>query len=179
MVERGRVLPSLPERPRQIPDRRAVDLQLDVVPRRSWSVAGIELDRLLVTLMRLVVPPAVAEIDAAGEGDILIRRVRMAGDEQLLVMAAVAAHPLVEQHLTAGLVHRLDEMKVRLLAEVSFVGMGTPDETTYVDASLSELGQHAGDLGAGTVEPFVRIATPVGEVDPCALRQFVEDGEQP
>ena len=84
--------------------------------------------------MGLVVAPAVAQVDPADEGNIVIRRIRVAGDEQFLVVAAVAPHPLVEQDLTAGFVHRLDEMEVLLFTEMRLIGVRAPDETPDHDA---------------------------------------------
>ena len=136
MVERGRILPALAERPGEIADRRPVHLELDVVPRRSWSVPRIELDRLLVATVPGVVAAAVAQVDPADEGDVVIGPIRMADHEQLLVMAAVPTDALVEQHLATGFVHRVHEMQVLLLAEVGLVGVRPPDEPAHVDPAV-------------------------------------------
>ena len=148
MVERGRVLPALAERPRKIADGGTVHLELDVVPRRSRAVPRIELDRLLVAAVLGVVAATVAQVDPADEGDVVVGPIRMADHEQLLVMAAVPPDPLVEQHLAAGLVHRLHEMQVLLLAEVRLVGVRPPHEPADVDAARGQVGEDPGDLGA-------------------------------
>ena len=165
MVERGRVFPSLPERPGQIGDSRATYLQLDVMPRWARSIAGIEVDRLRVTIVGLVVAPAVTQVDPTDEGDIVIRRIRVAGDEQFLVVASVASHPLVEQDLTAGFVHRVDEMEVLLLTEMRLIGVGAPHETSDDDASGGQPGEDPCNLRPRSSEPFVRIPPPVREIN--------------
>ena len=77
-----------------------MDLDLHVVPRRSGTVAVIvELRGLRITAVVFVVVAAVAQVDATDERDVVGRIVRVADDDELLVMAAAAPHPLVEQDL--------------------------------------------------------------------------------
>ena len=65
------------------------------------------------------------------------------------MMAARVVDPLVEEHLAAGFVHRLDEVQVLLLAEVRLVGMRTPHEAAHVHAFARAVGEHLGDLVPG------------------------------
>ena len=73
VVERRRVDPPLPERSLEVCHCRAAQLQLDVVPRRAIPVSRIDPDRSRITVMASVVPPPVAEVDPAGEGDVAVR----------------------------------------------------------------------------------------------------------
>ena len=136
------------------------------MPRRSWPVAGVKLDGLRITPMAFVVTAAVAQIDAANERHVIVGRVGTPDHEQLLVVAAVAAHSFVEQDLTAGPVHRLDEVQILLFTEVSLIGVGSPHQTSDVNATFGQTGEDAGDLGARSTQPFIRVASPVCEVDP-------------
>ena len=118
VVERGRVLPALPEGDRQVPDGRAADLQLHVVPGRAVAVAPVHRHRLGVAQVALVVAAPVAQVDPAHEGDVLVLPVGVADQDQLLVLAARSPDPLVEQDLAAGLVDDLADVQVLLLLEV-------------------------------------------------------------
>ena len=73
----------------------------------------------------------------------------MADDEQLLMVAAHAPHPLVEEHLTACPVHRFDEVQVLRLTEMCLIGVGTPHESANVHAIRGQCGEHG--------ETFTRI----------------------
>ena len=103
VVERRRVLPALAERPREVADGGTVDFELNVMPWGSRPVARIEIDGLLVAPVALVVAAAVAQVDPTDERHVPVGRVAVADHEQLLVVAAVSAHTLVEQNLAAGL----------------------------------------------------------------------------
>src|SRR5262245_59628851 len=118
-----RILPQLPEGVGEVADDRTMKLELHVVPARSLPVVLVHGHRLLVASVALIVATAVTEVDAARECDIVGGPSRATDDEQLLMVTAEQAHPLVEQHLTAGLVDRLGHVKVLLLAEVGLVGM--------------------------------------------------------
>ena len=110
VVERRRVLPALAERPREVADCGTVDLELNVMPWGSRPVARIEIDGLLVAPVALVVAAAVAQIDPTDERHVPVGRVAVADHEQLLVVAAVSAHTLVEQNLAAGPIDSFREM---------------------------------------------------------------------
>lgn len=74
------------------------------MPRRLFPVPGIHVYRLWVALVIGVVPAAVGKVDAANERDVPRRVVTAADGEQFLVMAAEEAHPLIQQHLAAGVI---------------------------------------------------------------------------
>ena len=48
------------------------DFELNVVPRRSIAVLGVEVDCLRVALVPGVVVSAVTEVDPADEGDVVV-----------------------------------------------------------------------------------------------------------
>ena len=70
-----------------------------------------------------VVAPAVAEVDAAEEGDVASRGVGVPDDDELLVVAAHRPDPLVEQYLTAVVVDVLGQVAVLLRGELEAVQM--------------------------------------------------------
>ena len=111
-VERVRIAPPLGEREGQVVDGGTAHLELQVVPRRALAVVlVVELDHLRVTEMTVVVAASVAQVDAPDERDVA-RRIRVLRHDQLLVMAAAATYPLVQQHLPTGLVDRPREREV-------------------------------------------------------------------
>lgn len=131
--------------------------------------------------MAVVVIATVAQVDAADERYVVRRALGMADHEQLLVVASGPPAPLIEQDLTAAVVHRLGERKVLLLVEVGAIGMRSPHEPAHVDSSSRHVRQDRRDLGSWTGEAFVEIASPVGELNPVACRGrgecLVETGE--
>ena len=129
MVERGRVVPPLAEGEGEIPDRRALDLELDVVPRRPFAVPVVDVDGLGIAPVVLVVVAAVAQIDAADEADVIVLPARVPQQDELLMMRPAPAHPFVEQDLGARVVDRLGEVDGLLLAHPHLVGVRTPDQT--------------------------------------------------
>jgi hypothetical protein len=74
VVERRGIVPTFTERVRNVADRRSPDFELNVVPRRSIAVPGVEVDCLRVTLVPGVVVSAVAEVDPTDEGNVVVRR---------------------------------------------------------------------------------------------------------
>jgi hypothetical protein len=70
VIERRRVFPPFPERRDDVSGRRPIDLELHVAPRRTRSVPLIDLNRLLVAVVTLRIPPTVAEVDPTDERDI-------------------------------------------------------------------------------------------------------------
>ena len=70
----------------------------------------------------------------------------MAHEHQLLVVRPGPPHPLVQQHLAAGLVHHLGEVDRLLLAEVRLVRVRPPHEAPHVDAPLDEVDEHGRQL---------------------------------
>ena len=174
-------MPPLGERPREVVDRRTADLELQVVPRRALAVVlVVELDRLRITAVVVVVATAVAEVDAADERDVA-GRIVAPHDEELLVVAAAAADPVVEQHLTARLVDARE--KERFLPSPKFIARGASARAAPARCTppLGQLREHVADRGAGPGEQLVGIALPVGEVHPVAgaalAQHLVQPGE--
>src|SRR5205085_940680 len=132
-------------------------LGLYVVPWWAVAVAVVELDHLRVAEMASVVVAAMAQIDAADEGDVVVGVVSPASDDELLMMAPASSHPLVEQELAPGSVDVLREGQVLLLREVQLRGMGAPQQTAHAHAARRELLEDPRQLGARTGEPFVGI----------------------
>ena len=60
----------------------------------------------------------------------------MPDDDELLVVGAEPLHPLVEQHLAAGLVELLAEVLVLRRAELQQVGVGPPHQAADLDVAL-------------------------------------------
>ena len=87
-VQRRRIVPPFPEGGVQPADDRALQGQLHVVPRRVQSVADAHGYRLWITVVGRVVAAAVAQVDAADERHVALRRPRMPDHDQLLVMRA-------------------------------------------------------------------------------------------
>ena len=112
-----------------------------------------------------VVAPAVTEVDAADEGDVLLRPALPAYDEELLVVGPAAAHSLVEERLAAALVDDGAEVVVLLAVEPARVGAPQQARTSTPRR----------DADAGPRRPsgrprssFVGVAAPVGQEDPVA-----------
>src|SRR5262245_53839153 len=100
-----RILPALPERRLDVTNGRALDGQLDVVPRRRVTARGGHCLRLRVALVVSLVAPAVAQVDAAHVADVALRTAAVAQDDHLLVMGTADTYAHVSQALAAG---RLD-----------------------------------------------------------------------
>ena len=176
VVQRRRVTPSLPERELDIRDRRAVDLELHVVPRRTRPVAGVDVCGLLVAAVVAVVVTSVAQVDAAHECH--VGPVCSVHHDDLLVMTPGVVYALVQQDLSSCLVHALDEPTVLLLAEVHAIGVRSPDEPAHIDSPSSEALQHEAHLGPRSVESFVRVTAPIGEKDEITGTERRERREQ-
>jgi hypothetical protein len=149
-------------------------LKLDVVPRWSIAVLGIEIDCLRIALVAGVIPPAVAEVDAPDEGDVVVGSRSTTGDDELLVMAAAPPDALVEQDLAARLVDLPDEIDVLLLAEMRLTRVRTPQQTSHVNAAACEVGEHVAHLRARAGETLIRVAFPIREVQPVVPLESAE-----
>ena len=131
MVERGRVFPPFTKgvrRGRRSPGRvpRVARRATADVPRTAAEIV----DRLHVAEVAIVVAAPMTEIDATHERDIRGRLARASDDQELLVVTAATAHPLVEKYLAAGAVHCLGEPDIVLLCEVCLARMRTPQQPT-------------------------------------------------
>jgi hypothetical protein len=107
---------------------------LQVVPGRAVAVALVHGHRLGVAEVALVVAAAVAQVDPADEGDVVVLAVGVADQDQLLVLAARSPDPLVEQDLAAGLVDHLAQ--VRFCSSLKWVGarVGAPQQARDLHA---------------------------------------------
>ncbi|WP_211253476.1 hypothetical protein [Knoellia subterranea] len=134
MVERGRVVPALGERLENVGHGRSADLGHRVVPGRGRTVALVERRCLRIAVVVGVVASAVAEVDAAHEGDVVLWPALEADDDELLVVRPGAAHPLVEKGFAAGLVDDLTELVVLLAVEPA--GVRAPQKGADLDAAV-------------------------------------------
>jgi hypothetical protein len=89
------VLPALPERQVDVQDRGAAHLQLQVVPGRPSAVSGVNANRVGVALMVGSVGAAARQVDPADERDAAPGVSGEVDDQELLVVAAEPAYPLV------------------------------------------------------------------------------------
>ena len=88
LFERRGVLPALAERVIEVAHRRASDADLDVVPGRVFAVPVVHLLGLHVAEMVLVVTAAMAQVDPAHECHVGAPCVRVADQDQLLMVGA-------------------------------------------------------------------------------------------
>jgi hypothetical protein len=101
-AERASIVPPFAEAEFQVPDRRALDRDLSVMPRRTWPIHRRHRLALPVAVMAGIVSPAVAKVDTANEGNVVIGSACSADDDEFLVVGAAEPHTLVEQDLTPG-----------------------------------------------------------------------------
>jgi len=174
MVQRGRIVPALPERLREIADGRASNLELEIVPGWRATVPRVELDGLRVAVMSFVVAAAPAEVDAPDERDVLVFSTGMPKDDELLMVTASSPNPLVEQDRTPGLAHHLHQVEVLLLAELLLVGVRAPHESAHVDAGATQTGEDRPDLRARAVQELLGVTSPIGEQDDVTLIELAE-----
>jgi hypothetical protein len=179
VVERGGVLPALAEGGHQVPDGRAADLRLHIVPRRPGPVASVQQRHLRVAEVALVVAAAVAEVDPAGEGHVVVEPAGVAQHHQLLVLGAGSPDPLVEQHLAAGVVDLVTEVEVGLLVEVRPRGVRAPQQSLHLDAAACRARQDLAQLGPGPVQALVGVAAPVRQHDQVAGAQVAQLPQEP
>ena len=127
---------------------------------------------LWVPVVRGVVASGTAQVDAAGERDIAAGVIGVTQHDQLLVVRAGAADPLVEQHLTARGVNFVPELAVLLLAVGERVGVRPPHEPFHDDPAPRGITEQLTDGRADVAQPLVGIAAPVGEEQmvPCPHR---------
>ncbi len=119
-------------------------------------VVGVERGRLRITEVACIVAATVDQVDTADEGDVLRRSALVLHHHHLLVVAASPSDAVVEQDLTATLVHGAGEHQVLLLRVHQSVG--SPHQPANIGAGVSQGGQHVGHLGPGTRQQLVGIA---------------------
>jgi hypothetical protein len=110
-----------------------------------------------------VVATAVAEIDPPGEGDVLRRVLVMPQDDELLVVAAHPAHPLVQDHLPTAVLDLGVEGAVGLLVQLQAIHVRAPDQPAHAHAPLDRVGEELRDRGALVAQQLIGITPPVGE----------------
>ena len=178
-AQRCRILPALPEHRFDVMHGRPGDGRLDVVPRRGRAVLLSELQGLRVASVVGVVATGVAQVDASDERDVAGRVVAVPDDQHLLMVGAAHTHAHVEQRLRASLLQVLAETPVLPGGESESLGMGTPDQSPYVDPPFVGPSEHLGHLAAGLAgQAFVGVALPVREVDQVALAGRFDPLEQ-
>ena len=121
-------------------------------------------------MIRIVVT-TVAEIDASDEGNIVFFPAGTAEQEQLLMVRSTSSNTLVQNHLTARLIHDLAEMSPLLLTEADQARVRSPHEAPHGDPLLGQVRQHPAHLGPGAGEQLIGVSSPVGEMDPVARTQ--------
>ena len=180
-VERLGVAPAFAERVLQIRDGRPVHLGLDVVPGWALPVHRRHRLRLRVASVVRVVPTAVREVDAAHEGDRLPLRVGRAEHDQLLVVGAAGAHPLVEQYLAPGGVHAVADLLVLLLVHPDLIEVGAPDQATHEHATLRGRAEQVreADRRVAVDEDLIRVALPIGEGKQVTGLEGLHGADQP
>jgi hypothetical protein len=175
------VLPPFPEGEVDIQDGRPVNLQLQVVPRRSAPVARVDPDRIRVAPVVGAVSAAAGQVDPAHEGDAAPRIVRPVDDQELLVVAAESAHPLVGYQLPAGSVDQRAQHPVGVLVEAHQGRVGTPQQPADGHAAAGQPGQQRAEFGARAGQLAGGVDAPVGQVHPVssgeAGEQLVQPGE--
>ena len=166
-VEWRRIFPAFAEGECDVVNDRSGQRDLHVMPSGTFPVViGIEVSGLWITEVAIVVVAAVHEIHSADERDVVVGSVLVADHHHLLMMAPATTYPIVEQHVAARLVHGPGEHQVLLFRIRRAVG--APHEPVYANASLHQIAEHSGDLGAGPGESLVGVAFEAGQVDRVA-----------
>jgi hypothetical protein len=163
MVERSRILPSLPERDIEISDCWSADLQLRVVPRRTWAVPMVELDGLGVSLVAAVISSSMAEVDPPDECHVTLGRGGVADDNELLVVRAASPHSLVEQHFPACLGDLEGETPIVLRAEREPITVRTPEQPADVSATSAQTCKECRNRRTAIGHLLVPVSSPVGK----------------
>ncbi len=172
-AERTSVLPAFAETEFQVPDGRTLDRDLGIVPGRGRPVDRRHRLALPVALMIGIVAPAVTEIDAADESNVVFGCCRVPCDDELLVVGATESHSLVEQDLAARRVDLLAQVAVLLGAETESVKVRAPEQSSDDHAAPGGRGDDSSYLRIQIVaQTLVRVAAPVREVEPVACAQL-------
>jgi hypothetical protein len=135
---------------------------LDVVPGGAGTVSLVQGDGLRIPFVTLVVSASVAEVDPAEERHILLTAPPPDEDE-LLVVGAETADPLVGKHLATRFVHDAADVGVLLFGIALLVRMRSPDQRSDVDPSAGGLGQDRPQFRACTGQSLAGVASPVEE----------------
>jgi len=100
--------------------------------RPAGPVSIVQDDGLGIAPVALVVASPMAEVDPTDGRDVVRHAPRSSDHCELLMVGAETADPLVGQHLTAGVVHDLPDVRVLLLGVPLLVGMGSPHQPMHV-----------------------------------------------
>ena len=160
--------PALAEGVGEVADGGPADLELEVVPRRTRAVPGVEVDRLRVAV------GGARRRGGRGRGRCRRRRRRRRRDPRARISTSFwwwlpprrtrsSSSSSPPASLTSS-----TSVGVVLLGEVRLTRVRAPEQPADVDAAAGEVGEHRADLGARTVETLVGVALPVGEVHPVA-----------
>jgi hypothetical protein len=163
MVERSRILPSLPESEIEIGNSGSSDFQLYIVPRGLAAVPPVELDGLVVSPVARVIPATVTEVDSPDECDITLGRGRVANDDELLVVRTASPHSFIEQHFAACFRHLHGESSVLFCTEREPVTVRAPKEATHVGATSAQVCYECRDRWSVICYTLVSVSSPVCE----------------
>jgi hypothetical protein len=163
MVERSRILPSLPERDIEISDCWSVDFQLCIVPRGMWAVPTVELDGLAISLVTAVISASMAEVDPPDECHVTVGGGGVADDNELLVVRAASPHSLVEQYFPACLSDLDGETPIVLRTEREPIAVGTPEQPADVSTTSAQICHECRDRRPVIGYALVSVSSPVGE----------------
>jgi hypothetical protein len=164
MVGGRAVLPALPEGQVDVQHGRALQLQLQVVPGRPAAIPRVDPDRIGVAEMLGVITAAAGQVNAADEGDAADGVVRAVDDQELLVVAAEAAHPLVSDQLPAGPVDQGAQDPDGVLVEPDQGRMRAPQQSPDGHPAAGEGGQQRPQLATGAGQLAGGVDAPVGQV---------------
>ena len=129
----------------EVGHRRPAHLRLDVVPRRPLAVDGGHRLRLRVAGVRVVVAPAVREVDAADEGDGLALGIGGPEHDELLMVRTARPDALVEQHHRAGVVRAVADVLVLPLVHPDLVEVRAPHQPADQHPALGGAAEQVGE----------------------------------
>jgi hypothetical protein len=136
VIERGRIIPALPECEIEVTNRGTSHFELHVVPRWLRSVSRVQLDHLTIAAMIGVITTSVTEINSSDERDVVFKTRRMTDEDHLLVVRSASANPLVEEGLAPGLGDLDRKARILLGVESDSITMRTPQQRSNVNAPL-------------------------------------------
>ena len=105
----------------------------------------------------------VAEINPADERNVVCRAIRSVDEDDLLVVRAEPADPLVEQHLAACAIDHVSDVHGLMLAEPRPVRMRAPHQRAHLSPALERLAQHGSELRSVPGQTLAGVAPPVEE----------------
>jgi hypothetical protein len=179
MVERSRILPSLPERDIEISDCWSADFEVCIVPRGPWAVTMVDLDDLGVSLVATVISPSMAEVDPSDECDVTLGGGRMPHNNELLVVRATSPYSLIEQHLPAGIIDLLRETSIVLRTEREPIAVGTPEQPADVSATPAQICYERRDRRPVFGYALVSVSSPISETHFIVGAEIRDDCSQP